>query len=62
MNTNAKILLVDDEENIRSSLHKILSREGYEVTTAESGRVALQCIAADTFDLALIDLIGLLTT
>jgi len=56
MRTKSKILVVDDEENIRSFLQQILIWEGYDVTTAESGEMALAYIVTETFDLALIDL------
>ena len=52
----AKILVVDDEENIRTSLKEILARDGYHVVTAESGEAALTLLSAHEFDLALIDL------
>jgi DNA-binding response OmpR family regulator len=52
----ARILVVDDEANIRSSLQHILAREGYEVVTVESGRAALGLISTQEFDLALVDL------
>jgi DNA-binding response OmpR family regulator len=52
----ASILVVDDEANIRSSLQHILARDGYQVVTAESGEVALDLIATQEFDLALVDL------
>lgn len=52
-----KILVVDDEENIRSSLEEILSRDGYHVTTVESGEAALHMLESERhFDVALIDL------
>jgi two-component system phosphate regulon response regulator PhoB len=38
----SRILVVDDELTIRKSIQKRLEREGYEVTTAENGRDALQ--------------------
>jgi DNA-binding response OmpR family regulator len=56
MATQAKILIVDDEAGIRFSLEETLSRDGYQVTTAESGEAALACVAAQPFDLVLIDL------
>jgi two-component system OmpR family response regulator len=56
MTTQAKILIVDDEAGIRFSLEETLSRDGYQVTTAESGEAALACVAAQPFDLVLIDL------
>ncbi len=52
-----KILVVDDEENIRSSLEEILSQDGYHVTTVENGEAALDLLGAQQhFDVALIDL------
>lgn len=39
-----RILVVDDEETIRMALGKFLRGRGYEVTTAESGIVALDCL------------------
>ena len=36
-----RILLVDDEELIRSALAKFLRSKGYEVTTCDSGPAAL---------------------
>ena len=52
----AKILIVDDEANIRSSLQKILSEEGYTVATAANGKAALDYVSSQQFDLALVDL------
>ncbi|MCX7682521.1 MAG: response regulator transcription factor [Anaerolineae bacterium] len=52
----ARILVIDDEEHIRTSLKELLTRDGYEVFVAESGEVALKLIDAYAFDLALIDL------
>ena len=51
-----KILVVDDEAGIRFSLEEALTREGYEVLTAESGELALEKISEQKFDLVLIDL------
>ena len=50
------VLIIDDEENIRSSLRKILIREGYQVVTIESGEAAVSCLLVQAFDLVLIDL------
>lgn len=53
----ARILVVDDEENIRSSLQEMLSLTGYDVIAVESGEAALKLIAdQEKFDLALIDI------
>ena len=50
------ILVVDDERSIRVGLNGLLAKEGYEVTTAESGRAALQVLNGQLFDLVLTDL------
>lgn len=52
----AKILVVDDELSIRLTVTEMLSRDGYQVTLAENGQAALNLIATQVFDLALIDL------
>jgi len=52
----AKILVVDDEVNIRTSLKEMLARDGHQVVTAESGEAALALLSTHEFDLALIDL------
>lgn len=50
------ILIVDDEEIIRESLSFILKKEGYRVQEAPNGKVALEMIKKDAFDLVLTDL------
>lgn len=52
----ASILIVDDEENLRMTLSRILSKAGYNVTTASSGEEALNLTLAGAFELAFIDL------
>lgn len=52
----ARILVVDDEANIRASLQEILTRDGHHVVAAESGEDAVALLDAQEFDLALIDL------
>ncbi len=56
MDVKAKILVVDDEESIRFSLTETLTRDGHQVITAARGERALELIAANVFDLVLIDL------
>jgi two-component system nitrogen regulation response regulator NtrX len=51
----ARILIVDDDAAIRSSLQRILEYEEYDVRAAESGEAALQALADRRFDLALLD-------
>jgi len=51
-----KILVVDDEQNSREGLTKILIKEGYEVVAAESGETALAEAKKQDFDLIITDL------
>lgn len=51
-----KILVVDDDALVRRSLKYRLEREGYSVTTAESGDEALSCARRDQPDLILLDI------
>jgi two-component system, NtrC family, response regulator AtoC len=51
-----RILIVDDEVSIRLSLEEALTKDGYNVVTAESGAEALSLIKADNFDLVITDL------
>jgi DNA-binding NtrC family response regulator len=52
----AKILVVDDEEIVCLSCQRVLTEEGYEVITTLSGQEALQLLANEHFDLAIVDL------
>lgn len=54
--TSTRILFVDDEPTIRLTLAMILKKEGFEVTTAETVRAALQAIQTSDFDILLSDL------
>ncbi len=51
----ARILIVDDEENMRRILAVILREDGNSVTGAAGVNEALQAIATATFDLVLTD-------
>ena len=55
-NVQKQILLVDDDESVRSSLSQILSNAGYDVTSASSGEEALNCASKENYDLLLTDL------
>ena len=50
------VLVVDDELSIRRSCEKILTREGYEVKTVQSGREALTLLAQQPVDIVITDL------
>lgn len=56
MSQSERILLVDDEANIRLTLGAMLTRAGYEVTTASSGAEAIALLDEQTFDLLIVDL------
>jgi two-component system, OmpR family, response regulator len=49
------LLIVDDEDNLRSMLAAALQHHGFTVTTAENGRVALDMIPKERPDLVLLD-------
>jgi two-component system nitrogen regulation response regulator NtrX len=51
-----KILVVDDERNIRRSLEMILEGEGYKVTCASSGEDAIDALKETDFQVALLDI------
>jgi DNA-binding response OmpR family regulator len=50
-----RLLLVDDEENLRQALGYALRQEGYDVVTAEDGRRALTQFRATQPDLVILD-------
>jgi len=52
----ARILVVDDEPAILRALRTILTRYGFQVETAETGRWALECLRHHQPDLILLDL------
>ncbi len=50
-----KVLVVDDEPEVREVLQEFLSGRGYEVTVAENGLAALAALEAQRPDLVLLD-------
>jgi DNA-binding NtrC family response regulator len=56
MNKKAKILVVDDEVNIRNSLNEILIDEGYEVFLAKDANFARKIREKEKIDLILLDI------
>ena len=56
MDTHEKILVVDDEKNVRVLFERILAKEGYEVECAASGSEAIDKLANNSFDLVVTDL------
>jgi two-component system nitrogen regulation response regulator NtrX len=53
---SASILIVDDEEAVRTSLRSILEDEGYEMAEAASGAEALKIYGTDPPDLMILDI------
>ncbi len=51
-----KILIIDDESGIRSSLKGILEDEGYEVKTVDTGEKGLTIIKNENFNLVFLDI------
>ena len=58
MPNNAQhILIVDDEQDIRSLLKVTLQEKGYVCHTADSAKAAIEVLNSESVDLALIDII-----
>jgi len=56
MGENARILIVDDDENIRKVLTMILEDEGYAVDQAETAKQAIEKTKKNFYNVALIDI------
>ncbi|MEE9568417.1 MAG: sigma-54 dependent transcriptional regulator, partial [Candidatus Binatia bacterium] len=52
-----RILIADDEPNIRQGLAEALEDQGYEIEQAPSGEAALELLESAPFDLVLVDLV-----
>lgn len=52
-----KILVVDDEPEVASTLKNFLSIKGFEVSEAASGETALRIMENKKFDLVLLDIV-----
>ena len=53
----AKILVIDDQEHIRTILSLFLKGEGHEVDLAESGKKAMKLIELNSYDLVITDVV-----
>jgi DNA-binding NtrC family response regulator len=51
-----KILVVDDDESIRSTVKAILEEEGYQVDLASTGQEAIQKTKENKYNVALLDI------
>jgi two-component system response regulator AtoC len=56
MTEPTRILVVDDEENVRRSLAGTLSKKGFEVEQADNGEDALKVYKQGSFDIVLCDM------
>lgn len=54
--TTVRVLLVDDEEAFIMSNAKLLSNRGYDVRTVLDGNAALQMLAENDIDVAVLDI------
>ena len=53
----ARILLIEDDDPLRSVVREILAARGHAVTEAANGREALTLQAAGAFDLLILDIV-----
>src|SRR5260221_11934426 len=52
---NERLLIVDDEANVRLNFRMTLETEGYEIFEARSGQQAVQLLDTHSFALAILD-------
>jgi CheY-like chemotaxis protein len=55
LSNSRRVLVVDDEEDIREIIRWALTREGYEVALFDNGREAVEAAKEGRYQLALID-------
>jgi DNA-binding response OmpR family regulator len=56
MERKYKLLIVDDEKNLRTEFQNYFASEGFIVETADDGITGLEKLRADEFDVAIVDL------
>lgn len=52
----ARILVIDDDSAVRAAIQMVLEREGFQVNAAGDGPAGIRLVAAEDFDLLLVDL------
>jgi DNA-binding NtrC family response regulator len=52
----SSVLIVDDQEDLRYSLAKVVQKQGYRVTTAASGKHAIEVLQSTVMDLVFLDI------
>ena len=55
MNSRPRVLVVDDDEDIRLLLRELLERAGYTVDEADTGRAALRHLFSNAPALVILD-------
>ena len=56
MADKSRVLVVDDEDTLRTVLSQELKGEGYEVEAAADGQIAIDTLKVKPFDLVLLDI------
>lgn len=56
MNAQKKVMFVDDEAGVRLSWNRFLSQQGFDVTTAEDGKNAIDMLKSEPVDVVVSDL------
>ena len=52
----ARLLIVEDEDNLRELYAEELEEEGYEISRAENGKAAIELVKNESFDLIIMDI------
>mgnify|MGYP002277464985 CR=1 FL=1 len=52
---NERILIIDDDDEIRYSLNRVLSSRGFQVEEASSGEAGIECARQQTFEVIFLD-------
>ena len=52
----ARILVIDDEEIVCKSCHRILTKAGYDVSVSQDPRSALRLLEKEPYDVVITDL------
>ena len=55
MDNSTKILVADDEKNMRVTLAAILEDKGYSITTADTGEKAVELCESEGFNIVIMD-------
>lgn len=56
LSTSPAIYIIDDDDQLRTSFHKLLTEEGYQVTGAASGEVGIELVRKLAPDLVILDI------